>query len=156
MRDANAWRIPRSLFPDELFRDRSSPELSRDTVTVDAVKYYLNIYEQLSNRECRAKWTKRTRQRRKVKERPVEDRKRKGTKRKKTRCTRLKKCGACCARAQCFLSGRYDHERCKTLVSTFANWRTGSFDRKYYLLYTEFQSDGTRRFVVCIRSTNDR
>lgn len=57
MRDANAWRIPRSLFLDELSRDRSSPELSRDTVTVDAVKYYLNIYERLSNRECRAKWT---------------------------------------------------------------------------------------------------
>lgn len=55
MRDANVWRIPRSLFPDELSRNRSSPELSRDTVTVDAVKYYLNIYERLSNRECRAK-----------------------------------------------------------------------------------------------------
>lgn len=55
MRDANAWRIPRSLFPDELSRDLSSPELSRDTVTVDAVKYYLNIYERLSNRECRSK-----------------------------------------------------------------------------------------------------
>lgn len=101
--------------------------LSRGTVTIDAVKYRLNIYEPLSYRECRAKWRRITSERK-----SGERGRRKG-----------RIVGEAWhdvhARAQCFLSGRVQSSASMlALVSTFANRRTGSFDRKYYLYTPNF------------------